>query len=152
MKILHVLPSLAVGGMEQLVIRLAADAAAHGDTVVVASGPGVWVERVVPAVPYMSPCRPPHGTPRRHGSGNGPPGPVHRQVRPHVVQAHNIRATLLARLALMAARHQAALMPTLHGLAPGDYGAASRVLRLIGGRVIACAPSVARSLRRPASQ
>ena len=38
-------------------------------------------------------------------------------------------------------------MPTLHGLAPGDYGAASRVLRLIGGRVIACAPSVARSLQ-----
>jgi glycosyltransferase involved in cell wall biosynthesis len=38
-------------------------------------------------------------------------------------------------------------MPTLHGLAPGDYGMASRVLRLTARRVIACAPSVARSLR-----
>ncbi len=49
MRILHVLPGLAAGGMEQLAITLAADAAVHGDTVVVASGPGVWVERVAQA-------------------------------------------------------------------------------------------------------
>jgi glycosyltransferase involved in cell wall biosynthesis len=64
-----------------------------------------------------------------------------------VVQAHNIRATLLARLALVTANHRAALLPTLHGLAPGDYRLAGRVLRLTAGPVIACAPSVARSLR-----
>jgi glycosyltransferase involved in cell wall biosynthesis len=148
MRILHVLPGLGAGGMEQLVIRLAADATVHGDTVVVASGPGVWVERVVRAgaahvaLPATS----------RHAALGMAQATACltrciRRVRPHVVQAHNIRATLLARLALVTARHQAALMPTLHGLAPSDYGPASRVLRSVAGRVIACAPSVARSLR-----
>ena len=33
MKILHVLPNLAPGGMEQLAIQLAGDAADHGDRV-----------------------------------------------------------------------------------------------------------------------
>jgi glycosyltransferase involved in cell wall biosynthesis len=38
-------------------------------------------------------------------------------------------------------------MPTLHGLAPDDYDAASRILRHAARRVIACAPAVAQSLR-----
>jgi glycosyltransferase involved in cell wall biosynthesis len=37
-------------------------------------------------------------------------------------------------------------MPTLHGLHPADYALASRVLRGVVARVIACAPSVGRSL------
>ena len=147
MKILHVLPSLAVGGMERMVIHLAADATAHGDSVTVASGPGIWVERAAAAgaAHFALPV-----TTRRaaFGMAAATAGLARciRQVRPDVVHAHNIRAALLARLALTAARHRAALLPTLHGLAPGDYRAASHALRLIAGRVIACAPSVARSL------
>jgi len=147
-RIMHVLPSLAAGGMEQLVIRLAADATAHGDTIVVASGPGVWVERVVRAgaehvaLPATS----------RHTAAGMATATVRvarciRRVRPHVVQSHNVRATLLARLALVTARRRAVLIPTLHGLAPGDYRAASRILRVVAGHVIACAPSVARLLQ-----
>ena len=93
-------------------------------------------------------CLPPHATllsewPRRL------PGWRHgiRQLRPHVVHSHNVRATALARLALLAAHHQAALVPTLHGVDPSDYRAASRVLSLTARRVIACAPAVARSLQ-----
>ena len=37
-------------------------------------------------------------------------------------------------------------MPTLHGVAPQAYGLASRIFRRCAPRVIACAPSVARSL------
>lgn len=148
MRIVHVLPGLAAGGMEQLVITLAADAAVHGDTVVVASGPGVWVDRVVQAgaVHLALPATSRHAAPGM-ATATARLAQCIKKIRPHVVQAHNVRAALLAKLALVTARHQAALMPTLHGLAPGDYGAASRVLRLIGGRVIACAPSVARSLQ-----
>jgi glycosyltransferase involved in cell wall biosynthesis len=62
------------------------------------------------------------------------------------VHAHNVRAAALARLALAAARCRAVLVPTMHGVAPGDYAAAARVLRRTGRRVIACAPAVARSL------
>ncbi len=47
MRILHVLPHLSAGGMEQLVIQLAQDAAGRGDQVAVASGPGAWVTRVL---------------------------------------------------------------------------------------------------------
>ena len=137
-------PSLAAGGMEQIVISLAADAAAHGDSVVVASGPGVWVGRVVQAgaahvaLPATS----------RHATVSAVTATARlarcvRRLQPQVVHAHNVRATLLARLALVSARHQAALIATLHGLAPGDYGTASRVLRVAARQVIACAPSVA---------
>lgn len=148
MRIVHVLPSLTAGGMEQIAIRLAADAAAHGDTVVVASGPGVWVERVVRAgaAHVALPTTSRHAV-AGMAAATASLARCLRRVRPHVVQAHNIRATLLARLALEIARQQAVLIPTLHGLAPGDYRVASRVLRLTGGRVIACAPSVARSLK-----
>jgi glycosyltransferase involved in cell wall biosynthesis len=142
-----VLPGLEPGGMEQTVIALAADATGHGDTVAVASGPGEWVARVARAgaVHLALPA-----TSRRAAFGMATATSLlarHvRELRPHVIHAHNVRAALLARLALVGARQQAALLTTLHGLAPGDYRAAGRVLRLGGGRVIACAPAVARSL------
>jgi glycosyltransferase involved in cell wall biosynthesis len=70
-----------------------------------------------------------------------------RRLRPHVVHSHNVRATALARMALLAAHRQAALMPTLHGVDPSEYGLASRVLSRTARRVITCAPCVARSLQ-----
>ena len=148
MRIVHVLPSLAAGGMEQLVIHLVGDAAAHGDAVVVASGPGVWVKRVVRAgaVHVALPATSRH-TAAGMATATARLAGCIRRVRPHVVQAHNIRATLLARLALVTACHRTTLIPTLHGLAPSDYRAASRVLRITAGHVIACAPSVAHSLQ-----
>jgi len=142
-----VLPSLDAGGMEQLVILLAADATARGDSVQVASGPGAWVERVgqAGAEHIALPV-----TRRRDPSGavtaTARLARCIRRGRPQLIHAHNVRATLLARVGLVAARHRAVLMTTLHGLAPADYGAAGRVLRL-ASQVIACAPAVARSLR-----
>ncbi len=57
-----------------------------------------------------------------------------------------MRATAAASLARHALRRRPALLTTLHGVAPGDYLAAARTLRLAGGTVIACAPAVGRSL------
>jgi len=133
--------------MEQLVVCLTADAVARGDSVVVAAGPGAWSGRAVRAgaayvaLPATS----------RYAAFGMTAATAHlarciRTVRPHVVHTHNVRAAAAARLALVMARHRAALVPTLHGLAPGDYGPASRILRHTARRVIACAPSVARSL------
>jgi glycosyltransferase involved in cell wall biosynthesis len=151
MRILHVLPSMGLGGMERLVIQLTADATSHGDTVVVASAPGAWDVKVEEAgaahvvLPVTS----------RHSPYSSPTATVVlarciRRVRPHVVHTHNVRATALARAALLLSRHRAVLMPTLHGLAPSDYAGASRVLRWTAPRVIACAPSVARDLEAAA--
>jgi glycosyltransferase involved in cell wall biosynthesis len=69
------------------------------------------------------------------------------QFRPQIVHAHNVRAAAMARLALATTRHRGALITTLHGVPPGDYRAAGRVLRWATPRVITCAPAVARSLR-----
>lgn len=152
MRILHVLPSLSPGGMEQMVVQLAADAIGHGDTVVVASGPGEWVGRVraagagyvaLPATSRSTSVTMAAATATAAARLAG----CVRQLRPQVVHAHNVRAAALARMALAGTRHRAVLMPTLHGIAPGDYGAASRVLRRAARRVIVCAPSVGRSLQ-----
>jgi glycosyltransferase involved in cell wall biosynthesis len=149
MRILHVLPSMAPGGMEQLVIQLTADAIGHGDSVVVVSGQGAWVEKVLetgavhvvlPATSRDSPLS------MKAVAATARLARCIRHVRPDVVHAHNVRATVLARLALVATHHRAVLVPTLHGVAPGDYDATSRILRYTARRVIACAPSVARSL------
>jgi glycosyltransferase involved in cell wall biosynthesis len=147
MRILHVLPSLAPGGMERLVIQLTADATVHGDGVVVASAPGAWVGKVVEAgaahvaLPATS-RRSPFGL----ATATALLARCIRQVRPHVVHTHNVRATVLARVAIVLSQHRAVLVPTLHGLAPSDYAGARRILHLTTVRVIACAPSVAHSL------
>ena len=149
MKILHVLPTLVPpGGMEQLAIQLAGDAADHGDRVVIASGPGAWVEKVSAAgAEYFALPTTSIGDVAKMAAAIAQLAHGIRQIRPHVVHSHNVRATAMARLALVAARHRAPLMPTLHGIDPAAYGAASRVLRLTARRVIACAPAVARSLQ-----
>ncbi len=149
MRILHVLPGLSPGGMERLVIQLATDAVGRGDSVVVASAPGAWAGEIARAgaahvaLPVTS-----RGTPLSMATATAAARLARciRQLRPHVVHSHNVRATALARLALAGTHGRTVLMPTLHGLAPGDYAAASRVLRRAARRVIACAPSVARSL------
>jgi glycosyltransferase involved in cell wall biosynthesis len=150
MRILHVLPVMAPGGMERLVLQLAADATARGDNVVVASGPGAWVEKVAQAgAAHVALPATSRGTSFSLATATAAARLARcvRQVRPQVVHAHNVRATALARLALLSTRHRAVLMPTLHGVAPSDYRATSRILRRVARRVIACAPSVARSLQ-----
>ena len=147
MRILHVLPSLGPGGMERLVIQLTADATGRGDTVVVASAPGTWVPKVIEAgavhiaLPVTS-RQSPFGT----ATATVVLARCIRHVRPHVVHAHNVRATAMARAAIVLSRRRPVLMPTLHGLAPSDYVGAGRVLRRAAPRVIACAPAVGRAL------
>jgi glycosyltransferase involved in cell wall biosynthesis len=151
MRILHVLPILEPGGMERLIIQLAADATSRGDSVVVASAPGAWVHKVEEtgathvALPAASRGRT-FGLATGTATATALLARCIRRVRPDVVHAHNVRATALARAAIVLSRHRTVLFPTLHGLAPSDYEGASRVLRRTAHRVIACAPSVARSL------
>lgn len=152
MRILHVLPALSPGGMEKLVLQLTADAVGRGDTVLVAAAHGAWSAEVTRA---GATCVTLPATSRRTSAASVAAAGLAvtrlarcvRQVRPHVVHSHNVRATLLARLAIALSLRRVALVTTLHGLAPDDYDAASRVLRHAARRVIACAPAVAQSLR-----
>jgi glycosyltransferase involved in cell wall biosynthesis len=134
--------------MERMAVQLARDAADQGDRVVIASGPGAWAEKVTAAgaehvlLPATS-----RGAVAGLAAATARLAQCIRWLRPHVVHSHNVRATALARLSLLAAHQRAALVPTLHGVDPRDYGAASRVLSRTARRVIACAPAVARSLQ-----
>jgi glycosyltransferase involved in cell wall biosynthesis len=152
MRILHVLPALGPGGMEKLVLQLTADAVANGDTVLVAAAHGSWSAEVTRAggTHIVLPA-----TSRRTSVASVAATAVAvtrlarciRRVRPDVLHSHNVRAAVIARLAIAMSRRRVVLMPTLHGVAPGDYAAASRILRRTARRVIACAPAVAHALR-----
>jgi glycosyltransferase involved in cell wall biosynthesis len=143
-KLLQVIAELGPGGAERIVLQLAEDAVSRGDSVAVASAGGAWVPRLLATGARH------HATVR---SGRSPFGvlgaarrlrTVIRTEQPDVVHAHNVGATLAARLALLGDHRP--LLTTLHGLAPGDYRGAARILRRTGQPVIACAPAVGRSL------
>lgn len=147
MRILHVFTDLGTGGVQKMIIQLAADAVSRGDAVTVASAGG----------PSEDPLREAGGAHAtvslggRSASTTAVGGlrlaSTMRRVRPDVVHAHNVRPALAARLAIMLCAPRTPLLTTLHGLAPRDYANAARLLRLAGGRVIACAPAVSRQLR-----
>lgn len=132
------------GGAERIVLALAADARAHGDRMVVASAGGDWVTDLEAA-----------GT--RHvtipGIERGALRTVRaawhlhrlvRELRPDVVHTHNVAVTVATRLALGLSPRP--LVTTLHGLEPGDYGRAARLLRASRTTLVACAPAVGRTV------
>jgi glycosyltransferase involved in cell wall biosynthesis len=146
MRLLLVIAELRHGGAERIVVELAADASRRGDAVMVASGGGPWVKRVLAVgaghavVPLQRRSALDTLTAARRLAA------VIRRFRPDVIHAHNVRAALGTGLALARPGRHPALLTTLHGLAPGDYANAARLLRLTGGTVVACAPSVGRAL------
>lgn len=148
MRLLLVVAAMRHGGAERIVVQLAGDAVRRGDAVTVASAGGPWVEQVRAAgachalVPLDR-----RSVPATLGAA-GRLAVVVRRFRPEVVHAQNVRAAVAAAaaLALASPGRRPALLTTLHGLAPQDYPAAARLLRLAGSTVIACAPAVGRSL------
>ena len=146
MRLLLVVAAMRHGGAERIVVELAADAARRGGRVAVASAGGPWVEQVLASGAD-------HATiPLERRSGLATLVAARRLAavvhgfRPDVVHAHNVRAALAAGLALARPGRRPALLTTLHGLAPADYPAAARLLRLTGGTVVACAPAVGQAL------
>lgn len=146
MRILHVISELGIGGAEKVVMELAADAVARGGSVTVASGGGAWVERLEAVggehrhIPVVR---------RRPGAALATARSLRSvlaEVRPDLVHTHNVGVTVSTRLASVTLGSRPAVVTTFHGVAPEDYRAAARLLRVSTGRVVACAPSVAGSL------
>jgi glycosyltransferase involved in cell wall biosynthesis len=146
MRLLQVVAELRPGGAERIVLELAADARRHGDTVAVASAGGPWVAQLHQDITHFE-------VPLRRRStvatltAAWPLRAVLRGFRPDVVHAHNLRATVAVAAALSTVAARPRLLTTVHGLAPPDYTAAARLLRMTGARVVACAPAVARWLQ-----
>jgi glycosyltransferase involved in cell wall biosynthesis len=127
-RILLASPGMGLGGAERVVVALAAGLTARGHEVAV-SGPAGTLDAQLPdGVRRLV-------LPER---GRSPAGVVEwvartarfvRAFRPHVVHAHNAKATLAAAAAVRLAR-RAPVLATHHGAAPGDRAAAARLLRL----------------------
>ena len=136
MRTLLVISEMAVGGAERVVAELARTLAAEGDAVALAAGAGPLDELVDGA-----------GIERQTFPGQGRSPLVllaaARAVRramtsfqPDVVHAHNVKLTGVTAVARASVRDRPPLLATFHGVPPGEYPNAARVLR--GARIVAC--------------
>lgn len=141
MRVLHVISEMGAGGAETLVAGMVARGEEYGWVSAVASGGGFRADALAAA-----------GTPafpvplaRRSKAGVLKAAWATRRAiarfRPDVVLAHNVGASLVARLALVPGRRP--LLTVFHGVADEDYPAAARLLRRTSDRVVAVSAATA---------
>lgn len=70
-----------------------------------------------------------------------------RRSAPDVIHAHNVRASVTAHLGVRWPRRKPPLLTTVHGLVPGDYPTAARLLNRTSDLVVAVSGAVAEALR-----
>jgi glycosyltransferase involved in cell wall biosynthesis len=144
-RVLHVITEMGSGGAETLVAGMALAGDSVGWESAVASGGGHRADALLAhGVPTFS-----VPVPRRRASG------VLRAARetrsavrlfaPDVVLAHNVSASVVARLAIVGLRMP--MVTVFHGVARPDYPAAARILRRTSRRVVAVADAAADGLR-----
>jgi glycosyltransferase involved in cell wall biosynthesis len=141
MRVLHVISEMGAGGAETLVAGMVARGEEYGWVSAVASGGGFRGDALAAAGTATFPV------PLAHRSKAG----VLRaawavrhalaEFRPDVVLAHNVGASLVARLALVPGRRP--LLTVFHGVADHEYPAATRILRRTSDRVVAVSPAAA---------
>jgi glycosyltransferase involved in cell wall biosynthesis len=141
MRVLHVISEMGAGGAETLVAGMVPRSEEYGWTSAVASGGGFRADALAAdGVPtYAVPLA------RRSRSGVlRAAWAVRRAVSrfaPDVVLAHNVAASLVARLAVLPRRRP--LLTVFHGVADHEFAAATRILRRTSDRVVAVSPATA---------
>ncbi|MEV6829526.1 glycosyltransferase [Amycolatopsis sp. NPDC051102] len=142
MRVLHVISEMGAGGAETLVAGMVDRGEEYG-----------WVSAVASAGGFRADALAAAGTPvfevplaRRSKAGVLKASWATRRAiarfRPDVVLAHNVGASLVARLASLPGRRRP-LLTVFHGVAEADYPAAARILRRTSGRVVAVSPATA---------
>jgi glycosyltransferase involved in cell wall biosynthesis len=137
MRILHAIQELSSGGAEGVVVRLGCHARHAGHEVAVVTAGGRLVAE------FPGPAYPLRRVERRVRNLAGAARDVRHAVAefgPDLVHAHNPAVALVCRLGTLPRRPP--LVTTVHGLPGGDYARASRLLRAVGGCVVACGPGV----------
>jgi glycosyltransferase involved in cell wall biosynthesis len=142
MRVLHVISEMGAGGAETLVAGMATRGEEYGWVSAVASGGGFRADALAAGgvTTYPVPLA------RRSKSGvlraaRGVRGAVSR-FAPDVVVAHNVGASLVARLALVAGRRRP-VVTVFHGVADEELSAAARILRRTSDRVVAVSAAAA---------
>ncbi|MBB4905945.1 glycosyltransferase [Actinophytocola algeriensis] len=146
MRVLHVISEMGSGGAETLVAGMAMAGGSVGWESAVASGGGHRADalraRGVPTFTVPVARRRAAGVLRAASATRA----AVRRFGPDVVLAHNVSATLVARLAVAPGR-AVPVVTVCHGLADADYPGAARILRHTARTVIAVAGATAERLR-----
>jgi glycosyltransferase involved in cell wall biosynthesis len=146
MRVLHVISEMGSGGAETLVAGMAMASDSVGWESAVASGGGhraeVLAARGVPTFTVPVARRRATGVLRAAAAAHS----AVRRFRPDVVLAHNVSATVVARLAVTPGR-ALPVVTVCHGLADADYPGAARILRHTARTVVAVADATADRLR-----
>ncbi|GGP77667.1 glycosyltransferase [Saccharothrix coeruleofusca] len=145
MRVLHVISEMGAGGAEALVAGMARAGAEFGWRSAVASGGGHRADALrasgVPTFPVPVARRRATGVLRAATATRA----AVRGFRPEVVLAHNVSASLVARLAALPRRLP--VLTVFHGVAEADYPRAARVLKRTSRAVVAVAAATADRLR-----
>lgn len=155
LRILQLIPVLAIGGLERVAQRLTLLLAEDGAHVAVAAKTGIAARWGGPAI--EQPLRA-AGIPIHHVSRPRPRadlllrsslGLAHvlRIERPHVVHAHNPSAGVAAAIARrLACLPEIAIVTTFHGVLPSRLGRAARALAFGSDLIVGVGPSATRAL------
>lgn len=145
MRVLHVISEMGSGGAETLVAGMVVAGGHYGWESAVASGGGHLADALratgVRTFPVPVPRRSVTGTARAITATTRA---VHH-FRPDVVLAHNVSASLVARLTAPWRRRP--LVTVFHGVAEADYPGAARILRRTSRTVVTVAAATAERLR-----
>jgi len=147
LRILQVIPSLWMGGLERVATRLTLGLRERVAHVAVATAGGdpftdvlrderVRLYRIVR--PYPKPLH--------LAAASAQLVRVLRRERPDVIHAHNPGAAVAASVARRLARSHAAIVSTYHGVPPDQAARAARVLARSSDLVVAVAPAATRTL------
>jgi len=144
-KLLHVIPTVELGGAERLLVELVGGQLARGDEVTVASSggrleddlrrAGARVVRV--ALQERSLGRTVLASLALARTGS----------QPDIVHSHNVRAALAARLGAAGPRRGVPHVVTVHGISQADSRLSAPMLSIVADAVVAVAQNEARQLR-----
>ncbi|MEV7550375.1 glycosyltransferase [Amycolatopsis sp. NPDC089917] len=140
MRVLHVISEMGAGGAETLVAGMASRGHEYGWTSAVASGggfrAGALASEGVATFPVPLALRSRMGALRAAWATRD----VISRFRPDIVLAHNVGASLVARLALVPGRRRP-LVSVFHGVADSDLTTAARILGRTSDLLVAVSPA-----------
>lgn len=140
---LSLIPQMGIGGAEAVAATLALHSRGLGHSVQLASGGGFRAQDLVAeGVPHLDvplASRRPLDLARSVRTLRK----AVRAERPQLVHAHNVKAALVARLAV---GRRVPVLATLHGVPAHELAAAARILRRAADRVVAVSPYVQEQL------
>jgi glycosyltransferase involved in cell wall biosynthesis len=140
-RVLHVISEMGTGGAEALVTAMVGAGAEFGWESAVASGGGHRADTLraqgIPTFDVPVARRSAAGLLRAAVAART----AARRFRPDAVIAHNVSASMVARLGMLG--HRVPLLTIFHGVAEADYRGAARILPHTSDRVVAVASVIA---------